>query len=328
MTRHGRNATNSAVYTYHERKKDANASGYGTDKCRLGKDSLKGFDCCSLTLQPCRTPMVSPEGWLFDKEALLKYIIEKKREYARKLKEYERQKDRDLKDLHEVAAAEKQAALEKFQKAEKNIVYNKYRKDTQSLTEAEKTAAYLDTPVRASSATPLRLSDSVSKASSSGPDYNKSGVSTKGPLPSFWIPSLTPQADKSKVEKPDETIYCPMSGKPLKFKHMVEVKFTLLDKSDADNDGQKLIAKEERYKCAVTHDVLNNATPVAVLKPTGDVVTVECVEKIIRKDMIHPLSGQTLKEKDIILLQRGGTGYASTNDQLKAIHYRPSSLLA
>ena len=42
MTRHGRNATNAAVYTYHERKKDASASGYGTDKCRLGKDSLKG----------------------------------------------------------------------------------------------------------------------------------------------------------------------------------------------------------------------------------------------------------------------------------------------
>ena len=42
MTRHGRNATNSAVYTYHERQKDASSSGYGTDKCRLGKDSLKG----------------------------------------------------------------------------------------------------------------------------------------------------------------------------------------------------------------------------------------------------------------------------------------------
>ena len=56
-----------------------------------------GYDCCSLTLQPCRTPLVSPAGWLFDKEALLKYIIEKKQEYARKLKEYERQKDRDLK---------------------------------------------------------------------------------------------------------------------------------------------------------------------------------------------------------------------------------------
>ena len=78
----------------------------------------------------------------------------------------------------------------------------------------------------------------------------------------------------------------------------------------------------------MTHDVLNNATPVAVLKPTGDVVTMECVEKIIKKDMVHPLTGQTLKEKDIITLQRGGTGYAATNDQLKATKYRPSSLLA
>lgn len=36
----------------------------------------------------------------------------------------------------------------------------------------------------------------------------------------------------------------------------------------------------------------------------GVVVTLECVEKLIRKDMIDPVSGQTLKEKDIIVLQR------------------------
>ena len=122
------------------------------------------------------------------------------------------------------------------------------------------------------------------------------GVSTKGPLPSFWIPMLTPQAQESKVEKPDKTIYCPMSGKrikiifylgfkpsnlincclsfylrvfmnllnagkPLKFKDMIEVKFTLLDKADADNDGQKLIAKEERYK--VIHNIHHCARAVS-----------------------------------------------------------------
>ena len=42
--------------------------------------------------------------------------------------------------------------------------------------------------------------------------------------------------------------YIWIAGKPLKFKDMIEVKFTLLDKADAQNDGQKLIAKEERYK--------------------------------------------------------------------------------
>jgi nitric oxide synthase-interacting protein len=74
----------------------------------------------------------------------------------------------------------------------------------------------------------------------------------------------------------------------------------------------------------VTNDVLNNATPVAVLKPTGDVVTMECVEKIIRKDMIHPLTGQTLTEDDIIQLKRGGTGYAAANETtLNAKRHRP-----
>lgn len=74
----------------------------------------------------------------------------------------------------------------------------------------------------------------------------------------------------------------------------------------------------------------------------------ECVEKLIRKDMIHPLTDRKLKEKDIIPLQRvredglikslalyiicnfpslssyqGGTGYAITNDNLQAKEKRP-----
>jgi hypothetical protein len=36
----------------------------------------------------------------------------------------------------------------------------------------------------------------------------------------------------------------------------------------------------------------------------GDVVTMECVEKIIKKDWSHPLTGEKLKEQDIIPLQR------------------------
>lgn len=59
MTRHGRNNTASACYTYHERQRDAKASGYGTLKARLGKESVKDFDACCLTLQPCRNPVIT-----------------------------------------------------------------------------------------------------------------------------------------------------------------------------------------------------------------------------------------------------------------------------
>jgi len=36
-----------------------------------------------------------PNGYLFDKEAILEYIITKKNEYFRKLKEYEKQKRKE-----------------------------------------------------------------------------------------------------------------------------------------------------------------------------------------------------------------------------------------
>lgn len=36
----------------------------------------------------------------------------------------------------------------------------------------------------------------------------------------------------------------------------------------------------------------------------GDVVTMECVEKLIKKDWQHPLTSQKLTEKDIIFMQR------------------------
>merc|ERR1711879_901032 len=79
MTRHGNNCTAGAVYTYHEKKKDTEASGYGTKKTRLGRDSIKDFDCCNLTLQPCKDPVVTPEGFLYEREAVVEYMVKQKR---------------------------------------------------------------------------------------------------------------------------------------------------------------------------------------------------------------------------------------------------------
>ena len=44
--------------------------------------------------------------------------------------------------------------------------------------------------------------------------------------------------------------------------------------------------------------------------------------------MVHPLTGQTLKESDFIYLHRGGTGYAAANDQLEGKKYRPALFCA
>lgn len=290
MTRHARNCTAGAVYTYHEKKKDANASGYGTNSQRLGKDSVKDFDCCSLSLQPCRNPVITKDGYLFDKEVILEYIIKKKNEKSKQMKEYEKLKKKEEEENKEKQALEVDKKISTFLKSENNIVskpIDGFKSDAPSTSSISNMA--------------------------NGKDKQ---------LPSFWVPSMTPSAEKSKLEKPDDKIYCPISQKPLKVKDLVDVKFTPV--KDPNEGNKSIHTKENRYMCAVTHDILSNSVPCAVLRPTGDVVTLECVEKIIKKDWIHPLTGQKLTEKDIIVMQRGGTGYAQTNEHLKAKQDRPA----
>uniref|UniRef100_H3CB92 Nitric oxide synthase-interacting protein n=2 Tax=Tetraodon nigroviridis TaxID=99883 RepID=H3CB92_TETNG len=84
-----------------------------------------------------------------------------------------------------------------------------------------------------------------------------------------------------------------------------------------------LFLLQERYVCAVTRDALGNSVPCAVLRSSGAVVTQECVEKLIKKDMIDPVTGDKLSDKDIIFLQRGGTGFASCGVELNARESRP-----
>lgn len=62
------------------------------------------------------------DGFLFDKEAILQYIITKKTEYAKKMKEFERQKQAEDNESATANAFEEQKKLEKFVKGEKNIV--------------------------------------------------------------------------------------------------------------------------------------------------------------------------------------------------------------
>ncbi|KAH8288156.1 hypothetical protein KR054_005726 [Drosophila jambulina] len=304
MTRHARNCTAGAVYTYNEKKRDAAESGYGTNAQRLGKDSVKSFDCCSLTLQPCRRPVVTKDGYLFDKEAILQYIVTKKSEYSRRLKEYERLRRAEEDQLNQEANTQQQARMDRFVNAEKP-----------AMTPAHTAAKNSEKPSTSASAASAA---SGSSASSTSISNMTNGHEKK--LPSFWLPSECPNAGLAKAKKPDPAIYCPVSQQPLRVKDLIDVKFTLLKDGDAK---RSLIAKEARYMCPITHDVLSNAVPCAVLRPTGDVVTMECVERLIRKDMIHPLTDRKLKDKDIIPLQRGGTGYATTNDNLQAKEKRP-----
>lgn len=275
MTRHGKNCTAGAVYTYHEKRKDTAASGYGTQRLRLGRDAVKDFDCCCLSLQPCRDPVVTPEGFLYEREAILQYLLQRRTELARQQKAYERQRAQQRREREQRSQEGAEAALRGFLQAE----------------------------------SPL-----------GPPKKDEAPPGPSGTLPSFWIPSLTPEAGAERLRKPDRCVRCPMSGSRLRSSDLVPVRFRPLQPGLS---RPQLLARSERYVCALSGDVLSNATPCAVLRPSGAVVTMECVERLIRKDMRDPLTGEPLTEADIIVLQRGGTGFAGSGTCLEAKKSRP-----
>ncbi|KAM5237275.1 nitric oxide synthase-interacting protein isoform 2-T2 [Ctenodactylus gundi] len=275
MTRHGKNCTAGAVYTYHEKKKDTAASGYGTQNIRLSRDAVKDFDCCCLSLQPCHDPVVTPDGYLYEREAILEYILHQKKEIARQMKAYEKQRGAQREEQKQLQKAAAQDQVRGFLEKETAIV-------SRPLNPFTAKAASGPDP------------EDTQPGPSAGPP-SKESKDKDHALPSFWIPSLTPEAKATKLEKP-------------------------LDDS-VDRVG--LITRSERYVCAVTRDSLSNATPCAVLRPSGAVVTLECVEKLIRKDMVDPVNGDKLTERDIIVLQRGGTGFAGSGVKLQAEKSRP-----
>lgn len=100
----------------------------------------------------------------------MQYIITKKNEYSRKLKEYERLKKNEEEELLDKTNAETSTKIKNFLESENNIV----SKPIDGFKSEE------------------GPSTSVSNMAN-GHDKN---------LPSFWVPSKTPNVKKTKLEKP------------------------------------------------------------------------------------------------------------------------------
>ena len=50
--------------------------GWGTETRFLDADAMKDLDACSLSLQPCVDPVVTPSGVLYDKRVVVTLLLE------------------------------------------------------------------------------------------------------------------------------------------------------------------------------------------------------------------------------------------------------------
>ena len=251
--------------------------------------------------------------WVHRLSDVLEYIVHQKKLNARKMREYQKQLDRKQQEVDEQNAQEHQKKLNRF--LEKEATYS-VNQTVKTLLAGKGNEQPLSSLLATPSATPK--SSASTRASTKDDDDLETPVSSTTSLmssmvaqqakqlPSFWIPSLTPAAKKTEVKKPDQHVYCPISGQPIAMKDLIDVKFKLAN--DVHPDKRPLVAVRDRYVCAVTGDLLGNSVPCAVLRSSGTVVTMDCVNRLIKLDMVDPISGMKLNDNDIIPMQRGGTG--------------------
>ena len=87
MSRHAKNNTASSCFTAHEKQQ----LKYGTVKQRLGKESFRDFNCCSLCLKIVTDPHACHKGHLYCKECIFQNLLTQKKAIKRLNQLYEQQ---------------------------------------------------------------------------------------------------------------------------------------------------------------------------------------------------------------------------------------------
>ncbi|KAG2422207.1 hypothetical protein HXX76_016207 [Chlamydomonas incerta] len=280
--RHSKNAgvMGSESLSYAERK----ALGFGTVKERLGKDSLGNYDDCCLTLMEAKDPVVTPDGYLYSKEAILENLLAQKKSIKRNMEAYEASQQ-----------AEQQKELEKQAIAHEAALIAFDRRNHLGVTEG--VASRLEAAI-------VKEAEALRNPGGSGAKSVmaiKEAEDRAKELKAFWMPALTPDVG-NKVEKPDGETRCPASGNKLRMKDLVAVRWTPVP------DGEP-----GKHMDPITKETFTNSSKLVVLAPTGDVMLKETYTKCVKSEGSY--GGKRLREKDVIELKTGGTGFAARDGQ-------------
>jgi len=290
MARHSRHSNDRSFYTAKER---ADAGFSFSKKEVLGTDCFLPFGHCALSLKAPKNPVATPDGFIYDREFILEYLITQKLELQAKAKKFEEQEKRKAKKEE----VEKQDAelkeLEHFQKVDQGLLSEDYRHKR-----AREKADYV---------VPGVVDDGKEKRRKKGEllILNKAEMAA----PSFWAACSTKTAGPAELKKVDTTVRCPMSGKKLRAKDLISVTFEVTDQKMIDRGGDKGV-----FCCAVSKHPITHQKAVVIV-PSGVVVLESVLKDMVLKEMVCPITGKKLtsKEKDILALQTGGTGFAMHN---------------
>ncbi|AFZ81128.1 hypothetical protein BEWA_005360 [Theileria equi strain WA] len=271
MTRHSKNNTSSSIFTYHERKK---IKDFNSLKQRLGSSSMRKFEQCWLCLSFAIKPVTTPLGYIFCRECIITNLSKQLEDNKKKIRRWEL----DI-EQHKATLKEKEK-LEFEERKRKFLDDNLY-------------GSVLDKRIK-----------------TTGPS-NTFKEDNKEVANSFWTgsnPGSKPQkkeedADNILLPRPKNILTCPISGKPLKVKDLVDLNPESIRGSEENNSTVWICSVSKK---PISHNL------ACVIKKSG---------KIVLKKF---LGGGEDSERDLYVpLIPGGTGFSSHNS-VEATKFRPS----
>lgn len=278
---------------------------------RLSTASQSKFGTCCLSLSPIEGDAVAtPSGHVYSREAIVEYLLTKNGELKKEKSEYERK--RLVIENRRVAWEEKNRKI-----AEEKFV----RKDQGAM----------------SSAIVLRNEDGDKKrpavASSAGDNSGSRSTNSLNQV-SYWLAAAQPQHTKGMAkdgefdyvreiealgEAPPDRPPSPMSKNPLKLKSLIPIHLV----REGDEDGK---AKKGdftgRILCGVSHKAITTQ-PAVLIKNSGQIMLKTVYEDLAKPDMVCPVTGKKFKEKDVIELVKGRSGFAASGETV-AKKYNPT----
>ncbi|CDF34099.1 PREDICTED: nitric oxide synthase-interacting protein-like [Chondrus crispus] len=295
MPRRSKNSTDGAVFTYHERLK----MDHGSLHRRLPGDAMKPWDRCALGLSRPKDPVVTPDGVLYEREAILRDLLRQRDEARQAQAEATRQ--REQKEGEELARKREadRADIERFEEAQREVVRGEGR------------------PAAASD-------EGKQKRKAINADSN------------FWVPNIPVRLPASheqlRASKKRARISlktkCPISKKPLRSKDLISLRLTpnVVGREDGKEDKPN---HADKYMCPVCQAVLVNAVKPIALR-TGSVLCSRCVSQFVIKEGKDPCTSDNIHvDTDIIPIFNVGTAYAASAgddpSSLEASVYRPSA---
>ncbi|KQK22292.1 E3 ubiquitin-protein ligase CSU1 [Brachypodium distachyon] len=284
--RHSKNNNDLAFFTYEEKRK----LGYGTQRERLGKDSIKPFDACCLCLKPLIDPLACPKGHTFCKECILECLLAQKKDIKRKLIAHESQKKQEKEEEEEKLMLQKSKELDAFDQQNHGAVPQYYeRSDSQ-----DKNGFHGANSVKVTS-------------------FEEEALRT---MKAFWLPSATPEATV-KVDAPCTDTICPEGQEKLKLKSLFPISFT---EENADQRSKKSV--EKSYMCPSCKSTLTNTMSLVAISTCGHVFCKKCSDKFLATDKVCLMCNKPCKERNLVPLEKGGTGFAAHDDRLEAKNFK------